>query len=471
MTANLLHLSQPSAWKAVVSELNKRPVSVGTVRDQVPRSVAPSLKRSRSFNKYSGGGGARPIASDETGSGSSRDTDIVVEVDIRGLASFVARTNKSVVLDAIAEKAAQAPALFPRPFPLLLSGRNGSITLSQSQIACLLANAFFGILPKQARGLSRNMQHLDFGSLFPAWITSGPVDAKLASLFHYFNTILDRPGPGNKVTFTRRCLSPGEFPYWRDCDARVCDIQTFPKGTIEDYDVAHDSGQECLQVDFANKLIGGGVLEQGAVQEEILFTIFPELLASLFFCEEMKDNECIFISGPERFSTYSGYSKTFQWTGEFEDMACCDPKGRRKREFVAIDASQFRRGSTDTQFEESCIMRELNKAYCGFLVSHQSPFESPAPIATGNWGCGAFNGNGELKALIQIMAASAARRELRYFTFNDEALALKLVRLVEVLQLTGFTVGMLFNVVAGYRRSSNGESVIDNVMNQASLLL
>ena len=33
-----------------------------------------------------------------------------------------------------------------------------------------------------------------------------------------------------------------------------------------------------LQVDFANKFIGGGVLGHGAVQEEIRFLICPELL-------------------------------------------------------------------------------------------------------------------------------------------------------------------------------------------------
>lgn len=44
-------------------------------------------------------------------------------------------------------------------------------------------------------------------------------------------------------------------------------------------------------------------------------------------------------------------------------------------------------------------------------------------IATGNWGCGAFNGNLELKFLIQLIAASSAGRDLHYFTFGEKALA------------------------------------------------
>ena len=52
-----------------------------------------------------------------------------------------------------------------------------------------------------------------------------------------------------------------------------------------------------IKVDFANKFIGGGVLRKGCVQEEILFTIYPELLSSILFCEEMSDTESIFIIG------------------------------------------------------------------------------------------------------------------------------------------------------------------------------
>lgn len=38
------------------------------------------------------------------------------------------------------------------------------------------------------------------------------------------------------------------------------------EGTIE------DSGEECLQMDFANKFIGGGVLGQGCVQVQKFYS-------------------------------------------------------------------------------------------------------------------------------------------------------------------------------------------------------
>ncbi|CAH3199435.1 unnamed protein product, partial [Porites evermanni] len=48
-------------------------------------------------------------------------------------------------------------------------------------------------------------------------------------------------------------------------------------------------------VDFANCLIGGGVLGGGHVQEEIRFCINPELLVAQMFMEAMQDNESIVI--------------------------------------------------------------------------------------------------------------------------------------------------------------------------------
>jgi poly(ADP-ribose) glycohydrolase len=51
--------------------------------------------------------------------------------------------------------------------------------------------------------------------------------------------------------------------------------------TIEDY------YGKALMVDFANKRIGGGVLRNGCVQEEILFAIFPEAIVTKLMCTEL----------------------------------------------------------------------------------------------------------------------------------------------------------------------------------------
>ena len=74
-------------------------------------------------------------------------------------------------------------------------------------------------------------------------------------------------------------------------------------------------------MDFANKYIGGGVLGDGCVQEEIRFVLSPELIVSILFCERLEDNEALLIKGIERFSCYEGYAETFKWKNNYVDTA------------------------------------------------------------------------------------------------------------------------------------------------------
>lgn len=161
--------------------------------------------------------------------------------------------------------------------------------------------------------------------------------------------------PTGVVTFARRSVPENELPKWSTCHVKFSDIALHVSegGTIE------DDGAGLLQVDFANKFLGGGVLNYGCVQEEIRFMICPELLVSRLFTEQLNDNECLTIMGCERYNTYSGYSSTFQWINDYEDQTPFDSSHRRKCTIVAIDAIPFRNQSS--QFREAAIRRELNK--------------------------------------------------------------------------------------------------------------
>lgn len=55
----------------------------------------------------------------------------------------------------------------------------------------------------------------------------------------------------------------------------------------------------------------------------------------------------------------------------------------------------------------------------GFYHCLNSP---PPGVATGNWGCGAFNGDKSLKSLLQLMVCCVTNRPLVYFTFGDTQL-------------------------------------------------
>ncbi len=75
---------------------------------------------------------------------------------------------------------------------------------------------------------------------------------------------------------------------------------------------------------------------------------------------------------------------------------CRDNWGRKWCHLVAIDAIYFRDRSA--QYQMKYIDRELMKAYTGFYSRGKTPHCAFA-IATGNWGCGAFNGDKQLKGI------------------------------------------------------------------------
>lgn len=94
--------------------------------------------------------------------------------------------------------------------------------------------------------------------------------------------------------------------------------KTLPRLVVKDLGFIEDEANH-LQVDFANKMIGGGVLGRGCIQEEIRFSISTECIVSLLFTARLEDNECVFIKGTERFCNYNGYSQSFEFKGSYVD--------------------------------------------------------------------------------------------------------------------------------------------------------
>lgn len=62
-------------------------------------------------------------------------------------------------------------------------------------------------------------------------------------------------------------------------------------------------------------------------------------------------------------------------------------------------------------------------------------------MATGNWGCGAFNGSKHLKSIIQLMACCANNRPLVYFTFGDAELRDELYKIYGYLVENKMSIG------------------------------
>lgn len=72
----------------------------------------------------------------------------------------------------------------------------------------------------------------------------------------------------------------------------------------------------------------------------------------------------------------------------------------------------------------------------------------PSCVATGNWGCGAFGGDPQLKSLLQLMAAAENARDVLYFTFGDDELRNDIFDMYTLLKNKEVTVGALYKVRA-----------------------
>ncbi|XP_050391960.1 poly(ADP-ribose) glycohydrolase isoform X1 [Patella vulgata] len=352
-------------------------------------------------------------------------------------------------LPKIIKLALQLPHLCTKPIPLLKKHKNQSITMSQQQIACLLANAFLCTFPRR-NSQHKGSEYADYpGINFIGVFQTGSFDRKfqkLKCIFHYFERVTSKM-PRGIVTFTRQFIQ--NTPNWENCHEKLPEqIHVSSSGTIE------DDGFGLLQVDFANKYIGGGVLGSGCVQEEIRFLICPEMLISRLFTEALDNKECLVMKGCERFSNYDGYADSFTWAGNHDDVTPRDSNGRLCTDVVAIDALIIR--NPNDQFKDYMLKRELNKAYVGFEIfcgQHIPPSQRPA-VCTGNWGCGAFRGDKQLKALIQLMAAGMAKRDVCYFTFGDVKLTEAIYDIHNFLKVEqNMEIGVLINVIDQYYRN------------------
>lgn len=266
---------------------------------------------------------------------------------------------------------------------------------------------------------------------------------KLKCILNYLHRVVSEP-PKGIVSFERRHLEENEMVNWSSSSLKLSKVSVHLKGTIESH------GYGMIQADFANKCVGGGVLRSGLVQEEIRFVINPELMVSMLFTETLLENECLLITGTEQFNKYSGYGNTFLFDGNYYDPTQLDEWGRRYTKIVAMDAKSFPGNKVRDQYKRLFIDRELTKAYVAFMDRRKLDRKHLCAVATGNWGCGVFRGDPQLKSLIQLIAASLSGRDVMYFTFGDAKLSTDMSLIVNSLGQKKITTGQLYQFLIDY---------------------
>eukprot|EP00823_Brevimastigomonas_motovehiculus_P002275 TRINITY_DN1421_c4_g1_i1.p1 TRINITY_DN1421_c4_g1~~TRINITY_DN1421_c4_g1_i1.p1 ORF type:complete len:597 (+),score=153.90 TRINITY_DN1421_c4_g1_i1:633-2423(+) len=374
------------------------------------------------------------------------------------------------------------PDLFPSAQLLSLqSGKEAMVELSSHQVVCLLAASFFCLHPENKTG---RYNSANFDGLFYC-LNNSSCASKLKCVLHYFDRMKQRSKCApNLIQFCRRAIrqTNNEFiQVIENSTSLLSELELHESGSIE------DEGMLTMQVDFANKFIGGGVLSSGCVQEEIRFVLSPECIVSLLICEQMEDEESVLIFGTERFSRYSGYGSSFVYAGDYEDSTPKDAHSRLLSPIIAIDALSFRSYQVKNQFRQTPMLREIIKAYAGFSFSVPERRALSLPslscsssttssssssslslsscsssssasvsvsnifstVSTGNWGCGAFNGDIPLKSILQWIAVSLCGKSMRYFSFQD-ASAKPLVSVVKQLRSHRVTISRLWKALLQY---------------------
>eukprot|EP01080_Neovahlkampfia_damariscottae_P010021 gene10021-2340_t len=298
--------------------------------------------------------------------------------------------------------------LFPNDIPMLIHSKENEISFTREQCACIIANSFFGTFERssdeQLWGIYQ-LPSINLDDLFDGKANFGAKVAKIKMFLNYFERISKSMPKGN-VQFIRKCLNkPHDFS---KSNKKFKMATVLSEGVIEDC-------MDGLQADFANAFIGGACISYGCVQEEILFSTNPECICSRLFTPVMQSTETVVIKGAEKFSSYKGYAFSLEYGGNFYDQNI-DEKGFNLNQTVAMDARIYI-GKPSVQWEEKEIERETIKSFVAFSKNDYKK------VATGNWGCGAFQGDKHLKSMIQWISATEADQEMFYYTFRDEKLS------------------------------------------------
>jgi len=96
-----------------------------------------------------------------------------------------------------------------------------------------------------------------------------------------------------------------------------------------------------------------------------------------------------------------------------------NPANIHPREMLVVDALVNFGGA---QYTKHNMLRDINKLYAALYnwkSQRRNNDTSVKPVfATGHWGCGVFSGNAYLKALQQLLVASALGMDLHYYTWH-----------------------------------------------------
>jgi poly(ADP-ribose) glycohydrolase len=334
------------------------------------------------------------------------------------------------IFNNIKKYALNLPRLFSSGNIPKLNNQNQLVELKRFEVLCLLSHMILCTLKKSTKNF--------YWVTFENWLTDGRCCAieYLHTLLEYFRQTFQIDNLENNefmnefLVFKRKSIDKTQIDSILESnDSNICNLQLELNGFIGD--------EPYPEVDFANRDIGYGIT---GTQEEMLFGSSPELCVAMLFCDTLNDNESVSITGARKVAKFDGYGLNIS----INSFLPQDYRKWNERTIIAIDALDFSDEMQDffkKQLTSDSLCRELIKSYAGFSLVENTK------ISTGHWGCGAFRGNKQLKALIQLIAASLTKNNLIFYCHADVLFYEKFNRLLNEIYNKRLKVSNLWKMI------------------------
>eukprot|EP01059_Diplonema_ambulator_P013756 TRINITY_DN2435_c0_g2_i1.p1 TRINITY_DN2435_c0_g2~~TRINITY_DN2435_c0_g2_i1.p1 ORF type:complete len:454 (+),score=96.26 TRINITY_DN2435_c0_g2_i1:39-1364(+) len=318
-------------------------------------------------------------------------------------------------------------------------GSEAVVSLSRVELRGLLALSVFGGVPHK-KSPDTHWGHLNWFSLF---FNDELVSvARLSCLLHYFKATSHPSWKEESlryppIDFYRVRAEAGDNWNSTEGSLKLPEVVISSEKRIEDFTEAGS------HVDFANKNLQIHKIIPSATQEEVLFSIRPELMVCLPLYSTLLADEAAIFTGAARYCEYTGYLSTFR-------MASGLTPEPSPPAVIGIDAVV----APAMQYNTPLVNRDIKKCYVGF---RHGVLKGPNPtISTGNWGCGAFGGDVILKFSQQLIAAAhAGCPKLFYSTFKNPDLQSRLEALLTIIIDKKITPSQLYKYIQGYKGQCN----------------
>uniref|UniRef100_A0A023EX02 poly(ADP-ribose) glycohydrolase n=1 Tax=Triatoma infestans TaxID=30076 RepID=A0A023EX02_TRIIF len=262
-------------------------------------------------------------------------------------------------LPCIAQRAIDLKRLRPpNGLHFSLQQQGDRVEYNRDFVASLLAHGFFSTFPKRTLKTHPTLQDFNFTNFF-RYLHLEHQKCKFRSLLHYFN-YMGRCTPQKKIFLSRKVMHSSHWltlDDWEQCKLPLCPLLIRRQGDI------YSIGSDHVIVCSTTNRIGGDVLADGMSMECIQLITCPEMLVILLCVEALEDNEVLIAEGVLQVTKISGVKAGNVMlekimSPQLLTVCCMDPE----------DYSEF----PVLQYQQDCILRELNKALVGFRQKSNS---------------------------------------------------------------------------------------------------